>query len=49
MSGDKSLKIFNSSSLFKLIGFLKFILYFLQNSSIGDGLILCPLLDFLGG
>ena len=33
------LKILNSSSLFKFIGFLIFILFFLENSSIGEGLI----------
>ena len=49
MSGERFFKIFNSSSLLKLIGFLKSILLFLQNISTGEGLIFCPLLDFFGG
>ena len=38
-----------SSLVSKLDGFLKFISFFLENSSIGDGLIFCPLFDFCGG
>ena len=41
------LKIFNSSSLFKFGELLKLILFFLQNSSIGDGVRSCPVLDDL--
>ena len=49
MSGDKSLKILTTSSLFKLEGFVKFILFLLENSSTVDELIFCPLFDFFGG
>ena len=48
MSGDNFLKILNSSSLSKLAGLPKFILFFLQKFSIGDGFIFWPLFDFFG-
>ena len=49
ISGESFLKLLNSSSLFKFEGFLKFILFFLQNSSTADELTFCPRFDFFGG
>jgi len=49
ISGDNFLNSINSFSLFKFIGLLKFILFFEQKTSTGEGLICCPRLDYFGG